>query len=113
MKGDIAHRSIRSSMSRMVDPKLPRMISRVIGSTAHPSPPEGERAPCEPRRSSRATRRELGWSGGVFIDAPGEDRPRIPRPRRGRGEGEGEVKERSQTLQEKVVRGVHAGVETR
>src|SRR6266852_7475552 len=33
MKGDIAQRSIRSSMSRMVDARLPRMISRVTGST--------------------------------------------------------------------------------
>src|SRR5262245_61219297 len=34
MNGDIAHRSIRSSMSRMVDARLPRMISSVTGSTA-------------------------------------------------------------------------------
>src|SRR5690349_4690334 len=33
MKGDIAHRSIRSSMSRMAEARLPRMISSVIGST--------------------------------------------------------------------------------
>src|SRR5262245_4076881 len=33
MKGDIAHRSIRSSMSRMVEARLPRMISSVTGST--------------------------------------------------------------------------------
>src|SRR6266545_2195352 len=33
MNGDIAHRSIRSSMSRMVEARLPRMISSVTGST--------------------------------------------------------------------------------
>src|SRR4029450_13102744 len=33
MKGDIAQRSIKSSMSRMVDARLPRMISSVMGST--------------------------------------------------------------------------------
>src|SRR5215470_11306589 len=33
MKGDIAQRSIRSSMSRLVDARLPRMISSVMGST--------------------------------------------------------------------------------
>src|SRR5262245_35782926 len=33
MNGDIAHRSIRSSMSWMVDARLPRMISSVTGST--------------------------------------------------------------------------------
>src|SRR5216684_5592443 len=37
MKGDIAHRSIRSSMSRIVDARLPRMISRVTGSTRRTS----------------------------------------------------------------------------
>jgi hypothetical protein len=34
MKGDIAHRSIRSSISRIVELIAPRMISRVIGSTS-------------------------------------------------------------------------------
>src|SRR2546428_11820891 len=43
MKGDIAQRSIRSSMSRMVDARLPRMISRVTGSTRRASPPPGGR----------------------------------------------------------------------
>src|SRR5262249_23988971 len=33
MKGDIAQRSIRSSMSRIVEARLPRMISNVTGST--------------------------------------------------------------------------------
>src|SRR5262245_52315608 len=33
MNGDIAHRSIRSSMSRIVEARLPRMISSVTGST--------------------------------------------------------------------------------
>src|SRR5678816_4728263 len=33
MKGDIAHRSISSSMSRIAEARLPRMISSVIGST--------------------------------------------------------------------------------
>src|SRR6266850_6479834 len=33
MKGDIAQRSIRSSMSRIAEARLPRMISSVIGST--------------------------------------------------------------------------------
>src|SRR2546428_6898347 len=37
MKGDIAQRSIRSSMSRIVDARLPRMISRVTGSTRRAS----------------------------------------------------------------------------
>src|SRR5712692_2485659 len=43
MKGDIAQRSIRSSMSRMVDARLPRMISRVTGSTRRASLPPGVR----------------------------------------------------------------------
>jgi hypothetical protein len=33
MKGDIAHRSISSSISRIVESRLPRTISSVIGST--------------------------------------------------------------------------------
>src|SRR2546426_8918203 len=43
MKGDIAHRSIRSSMSRIVDARLPRMISGVTGSTRRASPPSDRR----------------------------------------------------------------------
>src|SRR5262245_328292 len=34
MNGEIAQRSIRSSMSRIVDARLPRLISSVTGSTS-------------------------------------------------------------------------------
>src|SRR5215813_8137939 len=47
MNGDIAHRSIRSSISRIVEWSAPRMISSVTGSTAVP-PGEPGTAPRSP-----------------------------------------------------------------
>src|SRR5579864_582605 len=93
MKGDIAHRSIRSSMSRMAEARLPRMISSVIGSTSamralQEDVVRGVHAGVEARGDQR---------GGVALlddGGPGEGHAgREPVPRVGRGVDEAHAAE--------------------
>jgi len=93
MKGDIAQRSIRSSMSRIVDARLPRMISRVTdrrGGVSHDCAPADVVGGVHARTESWSHQRRrvvLGDDGGPskLIPAPGHSSrsrawPRSPCP---------------------------------
>src|SRR5438128_1074745 len=70
MKGDIAHRSIRSSISRIVPTRAPRTISSVMGSTRNwESVVMGTPGRVEERPGFPGALRALGGLGGPF-EAP-------------------------------------------
>src|SRR5512138_3217033 len=84
MKGDIAHRSISSSMSRMAEARLPRMISSVIGSTSamgalQEDVVSGVHASVKARRDQRRRVALLDDGGPVESHAGGEPVPRVGR----------------------------------
>lgn len=78
MNGDMAHRSIKSSISRIVEDIAPRMISSVIASTAGGAAPlaPGNRelmvAPGD--RATRHARIGLGSTGASESGRPGRER---------------------------------------
>src|SRR5512134_3206843 len=87
MKGDIAHRSIRSSMSRIAEARLPRMISSVIGSTRGGAA-SGTRAlqeevvrgvdpGAEPRRHQRGSVVLLDDGRSLELQARAQGAPRV------------------------------------